>query len=46
MRFKELTQIPNGKLDEQAKIEIENTYKEVSNLIENLEFRAWWTKLE
>lgn len=40
LRFKELTQIPNGKLDEQAKIEIENTYKEVSNLIENLEFRA------
>ena len=40
LRFKELTQSPNGKLDEQAKIEIENTYKEVSNLIENLEFRA------
>lgn len=40
LRFKELTQIPDGKLDEQAKVEIENTYKEVSNLIENLEFRA------
>ena len=40
LRFKELTQIPNGKLDEQAKVEIEKTYKEVSNLIENLEFRA------
>ena len=40
LRFKELTQIPDGKLDEQAKVEIERTYKEVSNLIENLEFRA------
>lgn len=40
LRFKELTQIPNGKLDEKAKEEIEKTYKEVSNLIENLEFRA------
>lgn len=40
LRFKELTQIPNGKLDEQAKAEIEKTYKEVANLIENLEFRA------
>lgn len=40
LRFKELTQIPDGKLDEQAKVEIEKTYKEVSNLIENLEFRA------
>ena len=40
LRFKELTQIPNGKLDDQAKVEIEKTYKEVSNLIENLEFRA------
>ena len=40
LRFKELTQIPNGKLDDQAKVEIEKTYKQVSNLIENLEFRA------
>lgn len=40
LRFKELTQIPTGKLDEQAKAEIEKTYKEVANLIENLEFRA------
>ncbi len=40
LRFKELTQIPNGKLNEQAKAEIEKTYKEVANLIENLEFRT------
>lgn len=40
LRFKELTQIPTGKLNEQAKAEIEKIYKEVANLIENLEFRA------
>ena len=39
LRFKDLEQVPNGKLDEEIKKVIENTYIETSDLIEKLEFR-------
>lgn len=39
LKFKGLEEVPNGKLDEEIKVAIENTYKEVSSLVETLEFR-------
>lgn len=39
LRFKELEEIPNGKLDDEIKKNIEETYSKVGNLIEKLEFR-------
>ena len=39
LRFKELTEVPNGKLDKNIKEQIEKTYVEVGDLIEKLEFR-------
>ena len=39
LRFKGLEEIPEGKLDENIKLEIEKTYKDVGELIEKLEFR-------
>ena len=39
LKFKGLEEVPNGKLDEEIKAAIENTYKEVSSLVETLEFR-------
>ena len=39
LRFKGLEVVPNGKLDETIKNEIERTYKEAGDLIEKLEFR-------
>lgn len=40
LRFKGLEELAIGNLDENAKLEIENTYKEVEQCIENLEFKA------
>lgn len=39
LKFKGLTEIPNGIMDNQIKKEIDEIYKEVSNLIEKLEIR-------
>ena len=39
LKFKELEEVPSGKLDEEIKEKIIHTYKEVGNLIETLEFK-------
>ena len=39
LKFKGLEEIPNGKMNETIKEKIENTYIEVRNATENLEFR-------
>lgn len=39
LKFKELEQIPEGKLDENIKLKIEETYKLVGENIEKLEFK-------
>ena len=39
LKFKELDEVPNGKLDENIKKEIEETYKLVGENIEKLEFK-------
>lgn len=40
LRFKGLEELAKGVLDENAKLEIEKTYKEVEQYIENLEFKV------
>ncbi len=40
LRFKGLDKLPIGKLDDNAKLEIEKAYKDVEILIENLEFKT------
>lgn len=44
LKFKGITEIPDGKLDEEIKILIEKTYAEVGELIEKLEFKEASTK--
>lgn len=39
LKFKELDEIPDGKLAQEIESEIKNTYTDVEKLIENLEFR-------
>ena len=39
LKFKDLTEIPNGKLASEIKNKIEETYKEVGKAIETLEFK-------
>ena len=40
LKFKGLEELPEGKLDEEIKFKIEETYKEVGECIEKLEFKA------
>lgn len=39
LKFKELEEVPNGKLDEKIKNKIEETYKKIGENIEKLEFK-------
>ena len=39
LKFKELEEVPNGKLDENIKNKIEETYKKIGENIEKLEFK-------
>ena len=39
LKFKGLTNIPNGKMDEDLKKELESTYKDISFYMEKIEFR-------
>lgn len=45
LKFKGLTELPDGIMDEKIKQNIENTYIEVSDLIEKLEFRKACEKI-
>lgn len=45
LKFKGLTQMPKGVMDKEIKYKIDETYKEVSDLIEKLEFRKACEKI-